>query len=91
MSEKVEQLKATLGELTDELHSIESLDAETRNLLEGTVEEIHTALSESDSAELEDRSIAERLKETAQSFEESHPTLSRIVGSIVDALGEIGI
>ncbi|MBW2373943.1 MAG: DUF4404 family protein, partial [Deltaproteobacteria bacterium] len=39
----------------------------------------------------EESSLADRLSELAQGFEESHPTLSETVGRVVDALANLGI
>lgn len=36
-------------------------------------------------------SLIEQLGQSARHFEESHPTLSGIIGSLIDALGRMGI
>ncbi len=91
MSENLDKLRATLSELKDELHSLDTLDVDTRQSLEGIMGEINGALHKSDEVDLEHHTIIQRLKDAADGFEESHPTLSGIVGNIIDALGQIGI
>ena len=44
-----------------------------------------------DAAAVDDESLVGRLGEAARHFEESHPTLSGILGSMIDALGRMGI
>ena len=39
----------------------------------------------------EEHSIIDRLREAAQHFEESHPVLSSMIGSTIDALARMGI
>jgi chromosome segregation ATPase len=91
MTENIAKLRATLDELKQELHSLDTLDHDTRNGLEDMMREIEAALHQPKGGKLEHHTMAQRLQEAAQSFEESHPTLSRIVGNIVDGLGQMGI
>ena len=37
------------------------------------------------------RTLSERLREATQRFDQSHPTLSRVVGNLLDVLGQMGI
>lgn len=90
MPEKIEKLRATLRELEQELDSLESLDDESRQLLQSAAEEINEALGNEDQ-EMEPHSWSERLSAVARDFEESHPALSRMVGNVVDALAQLGI
>ncbi len=91
MPERIERLRAKLSELEEELRSIESLDSETRDLLESTVAELKAALSKEEAAQTEHQSLAERLREATGDFEDSHPSLFRIVGGLIDALRQLGI
>ena len=90
MPERIDKLKSTLQELEAELASIDSLDEETRAVLESTLEEITQRLRKR-SSDPQPESLAERLQDAASEFETSHPTLFGIVTRIVDALGQIGI
>jgi len=91
MPERIERLHETLAELRGELRELDSLDEPTRQLLEGAADELHKALDPHDETELEHQSLSERFRQSTERFEESHPTLARIVGNMIDALGQIGI
>jgi hypothetical protein len=91
MPERLKKLQATLDELESELHSLDSLDLHTRELLEEAAREIQAALDARDPDQFEPHSIAEQLQEAARRFESSHPTLSAIVGRMIDVLAQMGI
>jgi hypothetical protein len=91
MTDNLEKLRSTLGELKEELHSLGTIDDQTRQSLEDVVQDIHSSLHSSEGTDIENHSLIERLKEAAQGFEESHPTLSGIVARMIDGLGQIGI
>jgi len=91
MSEQAEKLKATVTELEEELQSLETLDDEAREVLEVALREIQAALSEEESAELEAESLMDRLNDATHDFEGSHPTLTGIIGRLIDGLGQMGI
>jgi uncharacterized coiled-coil DUF342 family protein len=97
------RLETALRELQAELETLSGLDPQVRARLEHTIEEIHAELEEADEAEeteeaeqitsrsASESSFAERLSETARHFEESHPNLAGMVGSVIDALARMGI
>jgi hypothetical protein len=91
MSEHAKKIKATLAELEEELRTLPSVDHETRRVLEETVAEIQSALAPDEPGELESQSLIDRLSETTQQFEASHPTLSGIITRLIDGLGQMGI
>ena len=91
MPERLERLRASLHELEAELESAESLDPDALDILEGAMQEIRAALGKEDATSLEPNSIIERLNDTSQRFETSHPTLTNLVGRIADALSQLGI
>jgi hypothetical protein len=91
MTEQIEKLKFTVAELEDELRSIDSVDAETRAVLEQAVLDIVAALHKAAPGERAPQSLVDRLQSAAQEFEESHPTVSGIVSRLVDGLGQMGI
>ncbi|TWT39302.1 DUF4404 family protein [Blastopirellula retiformator] len=86
-----DQLRLKLQELQAELRDIDEMDAETRRLLEGAMEEIHDALNQDNSDALQHPSLVDNLNKATQEFETSHPGLTRIIGNMVDILGNTGI
>jgi len=91
MPETVQKIKAAIAELENELHSLPSVDEETREALSQAVREIQAALRPEDSGTFERQSLMDRLAATAEDFESSHPTLTGIIGRLIDGLGQMGI
>ena len=97
MPHRIENLRATLQELETELASVEALDDESREMLQTAAAEIQAALAvdESDAAETSASEASstwtDRLYNVAGDFEQSHPTLSRLVGNVASALAQWGI
>jgi len=95
-----EDLRATLDQLRAQLEEFEGGDLDVREKLHEALRDIEIALvqsteearsPESASGETSEESIARRLSEVAQHFEVSHPVLSSTLGSVIDALGRMGI
>lgn len=84
------RLRETLEELHGELERSDSLDAESRALLEEVMGDIHEALERS-GGDPDNPSLIDRLREAAHQFEESHPTVTAAVGRVADALSNLGI
>jgi hypothetical protein len=91
MSEHIDKLRATLEELQEELQGIETLDPQTREMLEGAKAEVENALHREETDSLESHSVVDRLQTAGEDFSESHPALARIVGNLIDVLGQMGI
>ncbi len=91
MPERTEKLRALIGELESELHHIDESDEESKELLREASREILEALQQQGPDGLEPQTFIDRLKETTEDFEVSHPTLASLVGRVVDALGQMGI
>ncbi len=89
MEEKIAQLRATLSELHEELKEIDQLDDQTREMLTNTANELDEVLGEEASEQRQ--TLSQQLSDVAQEFEDSHPQLTRLLGSIVDALAQLGI
>jgi hypothetical protein len=86
---------SSLTEILKDLHEVieasgDDLADEVRAELRETVEEIRQALDPSEEAELT-VSLRERLSRVLESFEESHPRLTEVVGRVADALSDLGI
>ena len=90
MPERIEKLRATLGELEIELASLSEIDDETREVLNDALGEIQSALKQAP-GDIKHQSLADRLKDATEDFESSHPTLFGIVSRTIDALGQMGI
>jgi len=91
MPQRIAKLQATIQELQAELASLDTVDDATRNALEDAVNEIEAALRKAEHAELSESSLITRLRDSAEQFEASHPTLFGIVSRTIDALGQMGI
>ena len=81
----------SLQELEEELESVDSLDEEAAELLQEAAQEIQVALQKQDAALLGHPTLIERLRNATERFEVSHPTLTGIVGRMIDGLARMGI
>jgi ElaB/YqjD/DUF883 family membrane-anchored ribosome-binding protein len=89
-----QHLRETLQELHEELESTDSVDKENRELLRELMQDIRHLLEKSgepSSAEQTSwqerhRSLQDRLRHSAQDFEESHPSLTMALRRVIDAL-----
>ncbi len=91
MPERIEKLKQIVTELETELASLDTVDAESRQVLEKALEEVNTALRKKDHAMLESESLADQLRAVEEGFHVSHPTISGLVLRTINALGQFGI
>jgi len=87
----IEKLRATISELERELRGVRSLDAESRLVLEQAVQDLRTALQKVDRSAAERQSLVERLQESVERFESTHPSLTAILGRLIDGLAQMGI
>jgi len=95
MTASADKLRATLADLHAQLDDMETPDPEAREQLRATLAEIQATLErhaagQGPGAE-EQESLAQGLREAVDRFESSHPTLAGAVGSVIDALGRMGI
>jgi len=100
MPDELQNLRGTLAELHRQLEAAGSLDADSQALMRQVMVDIEQALSRGEAAgqqpPAEDASarrgsLARRLADAARGFESTHPTLSGAIGSVVDALAQMGI
>ncbi|MGE0607087.1 MAG: DUF4404 family protein [Pirellulales bacterium] len=91
MSELHDKLRQTVAELHAELAALPKVDPEARAVLEGALHDIQQAMNADGGQSAEGASLIARLKQASDSFQESHPTLTGSVGSVIDALGRMGI
>ncbi len=87
-----DRLREDLERLHQELARSESVDAASRGLLIDVLHDIEAVLERSEQETAgADESLIDRLRETTSHFEESHPTLTELVGRIADMLSRLGI
>lgn len=82
-----EQLKNKLAQLKQTIGQIDSLDSESRELLEQLDSDIQAALAN----EKVDDGINHRLEQQAVEFDSQHPNASAVMRDIIDMLGKMGI
>lgn len=83
------RLREDLERLRRELQEGPELDAETRRQLADLMQEIEATIGPE--GEARDESLGDRLRTATERFEESHPSLTAVVGRIADLLSGIGI
>jgi hypothetical protein len=89
MTDCDDDLKATIDHLRELLDGVDNVDPEARQLLAGALGDIHDKLGTDAAGQQE--SVIERLTESAKHFDDEHPTLAGMIGSVIDTLGRMGI
>jgi hypothetical protein len=86
------QLNERIQELLGELEQIEAADQAARQRLTSVLSDIRAAIAEGgEETSDENESLLERLNEATRHFEESHPTLTALVGRVAESLSNLGI
>lgn len=88
MAEK--KLTRLLEQLHNELAGTEAVDEKGRELLRALNSEIQNLLERSEQDE-SDNSLLERLQDTIDHFEDTHPTLTSVLSHLLTALNNAGI
>ena len=83
-----DQLRTLLEALHAELRRTDAVDERSRDLLRAVDGDIRQALERTGE---QPESLTERLRETLERFEGTHPQLSEAVGRVLDALVQMGI
>lgn len=86
-----QRLREDLVRLQQELERHPSVDAEARELVAEIARDVESLLERSERSSEDQESLVDRLRSTATDFEESHPSLTAVVGRIADALAALGI
>ena len=88
-----QQLKEALKALHEELETGRELEAEDREALLGAAREIQDALArgDTDTAPPEGGPLSKRVSALIEDFESSHPRFAEILGSVSEALANLGI
>jgi hypothetical protein len=86
-----DKLKETLQELRSQLDELRQRDPHVAAHLEATIAEAQAALAGPPKHAAAHKSIVERLSDAVRDYEASHPSLAGNLGSIIDALGRMGV
>ena len=87
-----QRLRELLEELHGELEQDQSVGDEPRDLLQTVMGDIRERLDRGvDEASDWPTSLGDRLRESPEHFGESHPTMTKTVGRVLDALSNMGI
>ena len=89
MSAKGDELSRRLSDLHAELARTQSVDPQSRELLEHVRRDIESVLERSD--ESGRSSLRDRLEAAIEHFETSHPLLTATMGRVMDQLANLGI
>jgi hypothetical protein len=90
MSAEHEKLQATLNQLREQLMQAKELDPVVAEHLNAVIGEANDALARRP-AKSDSTALNERLSDAVLKVEASHPDLAMNLGSIIDALGRMGI
>lgn len=92
MSDPVQRLQHTLENLQRELDRQPRMDPQVRESLQHTLDELQATLATKTAPTAEQHeSLLGRLRTAAEHFEEEHPQLTGTLGSIIEALRQLGI
>jgi len=90
MADPGSSLNEIIDELREMLEAPDDLDEELRSELRSAAEEILEALDPDHERELSG-SLRDRLTNTLERFEQSHPKITETIGRLADALSDMGI
>lgn len=81
-----QELRRTLQELQRELADVEKVDADLEQLLSEIRAEIEVVMDRA-----EPHSLGERLTDSIERFEVSHPKIASAMNAVMDQLARIGV
>ena len=84
----MQNIKAILAQLSQELRRAEDIDIEAREILHKLHQDVDE-LDESGGTEVE--TLVDRVKELESRFAASHPVLEKIARELADALAKMGV
>jgi hypothetical protein len=91
MTDEREKLRETLDELRSQLDELRQRDPAVADHLEATIAEAQAALAGKPGKPHGHASLVQRLSDAVREYEATHPGLAGNLGSIIDALGRMGI
>ncbi len=83
-----QQVEDAIKQLHNELESAKDLGPDEAVEIRRAIDEISDTL---DAQDVNSASLAKRLNDYTESFQESHPMLTQTVGRIADMLSQMGI
>ena len=87
-----QHLHARLQQLHKELSQIESVDAYERKALQQLMADIHEILEREEGHPIQKYGqLSERLRDNVAQLEASHPTVTMLMGQVIDTLAKMGI
>lgn len=87
-----QHLHARLRQLHEELQKIESVDTDERRALQQLMADIHEILEKEEGHPIQKYSqLSERLRDNVAQLEASHPTVTMLMGQVIDTLATMGI
>jgi hypothetical protein len=86
-----QQLRNLIKTLHAELTAADSVDADSRAMLQQLIKDIEELAAKENKPAEHVESAAGQLESAALKFESEHPKLSIAIGEILDALGKLGI
>ena len=85
-------LQNSIEKLHRELASADSIDDESREMLQELAQDVEKLAGDEGAAtKVEHASTTGQLQNAALRFESEHPKLSMTLGEVIDALGRLGI
>ena len=85
------QLRSLIQTLHAELTAAESVDSDSRAMLQQLIKDIEDLAAKDEKPAEHVESATGQLESAALKFESEHPKLSMTLGEILDALGKLGI
>jgi hypothetical protein len=86
-----QQLHERLKQLHSELQQIDSVDEDSRAMLQNIGDDIQALLDAKENEPRQYKSFGERLREGIERLEASHPDLALTMGQLADMLAKMGI
>jgi hypothetical protein len=91
MSGQHDKLRSALEQLQGQLDEMRAVDPGVAAHLDSTIDQAKAVLAGRPTEEAEQRSLSAQLKDAVLKYEVEHPTLAGSLGSVIDALGQMGI
>jgi hypothetical protein len=91
MADDQAKLEQALDQLSAQLGEIRKLNPSLADQLATTIAGAKAAIEKGEATEEDHQTLAGELSDALMKFEAAHPTLTGNLGSVIDALGRLGI